>query len=168
MARKKQTPRKTKKRVALTTISPTVRGSPAAGFTTKHTPPLPSQKTWERMMNKLDATYNTDQAMLDKYQEPTAKQWDAIEASDKRYKRPGSKRRKKITSKSKKTKSRVKKNKKLLPVKRNSKKVCVTLMEIARKFPYIAKQVCFHPKVSSFKSLMGTPASSKKKVSTFL
>ena len=62
-------------------------------------------------------------------------------------------------AKSKKTKSRV---------KRNSKKVCVTLMEIARKFPDIAKQVCFHPKVSSFKSIMGTPASAKKKMSTFL
>ena len=166
MARKKQTPKKTKKRVALTTISPTVRGTQAPGFTTTHTPPLPSQKTWERMMDKLDATYNTDQAMLDKYHEPTDTQWDAIEASDKRYKRPGNKRRKKTTPKSKKkTKTRVKKK---IPVKRNSKKVCVTLMEIARKFPDIAKQVCFHPKVSSFKSIMGTPASSKRKVSTFM
>ena len=60
------------------------------------------------------------------------------------------------------------KSKKKKTKKRNSQKVCVTLMDIARKFPDIAKQVCFHPKVSSFKSLMGTPASAKKKVSTFL
>ena len=117
-------------------------------------------------MNSLDTKYNTDQAMLDKYQEPTAAQWDMIEASDPRYHRPGGrkpKRKKKTT-----TKKTIKKKKKKLPVKRGGKKVCVTLMEIARKFPDIAKQVCFHPKVSSFKSIMGTPASAKKKVSTFL
>ena len=102
------------------------------------------------MMNKLDATYPTDQ-------EPMPAQWDA---SDPRYQRPDGKRPKKTTPKTKKT---IKKC-----VKRNSKKVCVTLMEIARKFPDIAKQVCFHPKVSSFKSIMGTPVSSKRKVSTFL
>ena len=130
MARQKQPPKKTKKRNGWTTT------------------PLPNQK--ERMMNKLDATYPTDQ-------ESTPAQWDA---SDPRYQRPDSNRQKKTTPK----KRRVKK----LPVKRNSKKVCVTLMEIARKFPDIAKQVCFHPKVSSFKSIMGTPASAKRKVSTFL
>ena len=100
------------------------------------------------MMNKLDATYPTDQ-------EPMPAQWGA---SDPRYQRPDGK--KKTMPKTKKT---IKKR-----VKRNSKKVCVTLMEIARKFPDIAKQVCFHPKVSSFKSIMGTLASAKKKVSTFL
>ena len=36
------------------------------------------------------------------------------------------------------------KSKKKKTKKRNSQKVCVTLMDIARKFPDIAKQVCFH------------------------
>ena len=89
-------------------------------------------------------------APLPNQKKPTPAQWDAS-----RYQRPGGK--KKTTPKTQKRR-----------VKRNSKKVCVTLMDIARKFPDIAKQVCFHPKVSSFKSLMGTPTSAKKKVSTFM
>lgn len=197
MVRKKQTPRKTKKRVRFTTISPTVRSQFAPGFAPPSTPQgkdLPSQKTWDNMMSNLEAKYNTDQAMLDKYQEPTSAQWDEIEAADPRYRRPKKKRRKKTpkknvsaaalltgamramsakkrTPKKKKKKTAPKKKgscKKKPPVSKRSPKMCLTLMQIARAFPDIAKQVCFHPKVASFKSLMATPASSKRKASTFL
>jgi len=195
MVRKKQTPQKTKKRVRFTTISPTVRSQFAPGFAPPATPQgkdLPSQKTWDTMMSNLEAKYNTDQAMLDKYQEPTSAQWDVIEATDPRYKRPGKKRRKKTPKKKvsaaalltgamramaakkrspKKKKTSPKKKasrKKKPPVSKRSPKMCLTLMQIARAFPDIAKQVCFHPKVESFKSLMATPASSKRKASTFL
>jgi len=34
-------------------------------------------------------------------------------------------------------------------------KTCLTLMELARAFPNIAQQVCFHPKQSTFNSLVG-------------
>lgn len=169
MARKKQTPRKTKKRVALTTLSPTVRGQFAPGFTPPKTTDLPSKTTWKNMMSSLQTQYDTEQAMLDKYHEPTEAQWDLIEASDPRYKRPSNKKRKKRhPSKKQKKKTPMKKRKRNVPTSAKQQKVCRTLMQIAKAFPDVAKQVCFHPKVSSFRSLMAIPASSKKKASTFL
>lgn len=162
MARKKQIPKNTKKRVAFTTISPTVREQYTSGFAPPTT--LPSETTWNNMMKSVDAKYNTDHSILDKYEEPTSAQWDAIEAADPRYKRPKS---------SKKTKTKVKKKasrkkNKTPPRSKKQAKMCLTLMQIARAFPDIARQVCFHPKVSSFKSLMGISPAAKKKVATFL
>ena len=167
MVRVKQTPKKKKKRVALTTLSPTVREQFAPGF--EPPPALPSERTWKSMMANLDQQYNTDQAMLDKYQEPTAAQWKEIEAADPRYKRPTRKRQKKKTT-PKQKKAPLKKKKKPMkpPVRRGAKKVCLTLMELARLFPDIAKTVCFHPKVSSFKSVMSMPPSARRKVASFL
>ena len=43
-------------------------------------------------------------------------------------------------------------------------KTCLTLMELARAFPNIAQQVCFHPKQSTFNSLVGRVPCSKQKV----
>ena len=43
-------------------------------------------------------------------------------------------------------------------------KTCLTLMELARAFPNIAQQVCFHPKQSTFHSLVGQVPRSKQKV----
>jgi len=192
MARKKQTPRKTKKRVQFSTISPTVRGQFAPGFAPPATPQskkLPSQKTWENMMSNLEAKYNTEQAMLDKYQEPTDAQWDIIEAADSRYKRPkkankkprkkkvsgvalltdalnATRKRKRATKRSSGKKKTTRKRKP--PVSRKKGKTCMTLAQIAKAFPDMAHQVCFHPNVASFRSLMSTPASSKRKASTFL
>ena len=165
MVRKKQqTPRKTKKRVALTTISPTVRGQFAPGFEPPKNPDIPSETTWNNMMASLQAQYDTDQAMLDKYHGPTDEQWDLIEASDPRYKRPSKKRGKKKKTPAKK-KTPMKKRK---AAPKSKKKVCMTLMQIVKAFPDFAKKVCFHPKVSSFRSIMAKPTSSKKKASTFL
>ena len=172
MVRVKQTPKKKKKRVALTTLSPTVREQFAPGF--EPPPALPSERTWKSMMANLDQQYNTDQAMLDKYQEPTATQWDAIEAADPRYQRPTQKGKKTTTRKKappqQKAPLKKKKKKKRMkpPVRRGPKKVCLTLMELARLFPDIAKTVCFHPKVSSFKSVMSMPPSARRKVVSFL
>ena len=47
-------------------------------------------------------------------------------------------------------------------------KTCLTLMERARAFPNIAQQVCFHPKQSTFNSLVGRVPRSKQKVAQWL
>ena len=47
-------------------------------------------------------------------------------------------------------------------------KTCMTLMELARAFPNIAHQVCFHPKQSTFNSLVGRVTRSKQKVDQWL
>ena len=47
-------------------------------------------------------------------------------------------------------------------------KTCMTLMELARAFPNIAQQVCFHPKQSTFNSLVGRVPRSKQKADQWL
>ena len=47
-------------------------------------------------------------------------------------------------------------------------KTCMTMMELARAFPNIAQQVCFHPKQSTFNSLVGRVPRSKQKVDQWL
>ena len=47
-------------------------------------------------------------------------------------------------------------------------KTCMTLMELARAFPNIAQQLCFHPKQSTFNSVVGRVPRSKQKVATWL
>ena len=52
--------------------------------------------------------------------------------------------------------------------KSTEQKTCLTLMELARAFPNIAQQVCFHPKQSTFYSLVGRVRRSKQKVAQWL
>ena len=52
--------------------------------------------------------------------------------------------------------------------KRGKQKTCLTLMELAPAFPNIAQEVCFHPKQSTFNSLVGRVARSKQKVAHWL
>ena len=52
--------------------------------------------------------------------------------------------------------------------KATQQKTCLTLMELARAFPNIAQQVCFHPKQSTFNSLVGQVPRSKQKVVQWL
>ena len=47
-------------------------------------------------------------------------------------------------------------------------KTCMTLMEVARAFPNIAQTVCFHPKVSTYRSLVGSIPRGRAKVGTWL
>ena len=47
-------------------------------------------------------------------------------------------------------------------------KTCMTLTELARAFPNIAQQVCFHLKQSTFNSLVGRVPRSKQKVDQWL
>ena len=58
------------------------------------------------------------------------------------------------------------------PMKKKKKpskqKTCLTLMELAQAFPNIAQQVCFHPKQSTFNSLVGRVPRSKQKVAQWL
>lgn len=85
-------------------------------------------------MSSLDTQYNTDEVMLDKYEEPTQAQWDEIEAADPRYNRPQTRKpKKKGTPKRKKT--------------TKSQKKCLSLLQIARALPDIANVLCFHLQV---------------------
>ena len=52
--------------------------------------------------------------------------------------------------------------------KPGQQKTCLTLMELARAFPNIAQQVCFHPKQSTFNSSVGRVIHSKQKVAQWL
>ena len=52
--------------------------------------------------------------------------------------------------------------------KPSKQKTCLTLMELARGLPNIAQQVCFHPKQSTFNSLVGRVPRSKQKVAQWL
>ena len=52
--------------------------------------------------------------------------------------------------------------------KPTKQKTCLTLMELARAFPNIAQQVCFHPKQSTFNSFVGRVPRSKQKVAQWL
>ena len=52
--------------------------------------------------------------------------------------------------------------------KPGKQKTCLTLMELARAFPNIAQQMCFHPKQSNFNSLVGWVPRSKQKVVQWL
>ena len=52
--------------------------------------------------------------------------------------------------------------------KATKQKTCLTLMELARAFPNIAQQVCFHPKESTFNSLVGRVPRNKQKVAQWL
>ena len=59
------------------------------------------------------------------------------------------------------------------PMKKKKKtttkqKTCLTLMELAQAFPNIAQQVCFHPKQSTYNSLVGRVPRSKQKVTQWL
>ena len=56
--------------------------------------------------------------------------------------------------------------KKKTPAKKQ--KTCLTLLELAQAFPNIAQQVCFHPKQSTFHSLVGRVPRSKQKVDQWL
>ena len=47
-------------------------------------------------------------------------------------------------------------------------KTSLTLMELARAFPNMAQQVCFHPNQSTFHSLVGQVPHSKQKVAQWL
>ena len=52
--------------------------------------------------------------------------------------------------------------------KATKQKTCLTLMELAQAFPNIAQQVCFHPKQSTFNSLVGRVPRSKQKVAQWI
>ena len=52
--------------------------------------------------------------------------------------------------------------------KPRQQKTCLTLMELAQAFPNMAQQVCFHPKQSTFNSLVGRVPRSKQKVAQWL
>ena len=52
--------------------------------------------------------------------------------------------------------------------KPGKQKTYLTLMELAQAFPHIAQQLCFHPKQSTYKSLVSRVPRSKVKVAQWL
>ena len=52
--------------------------------------------------------------------------------------------------------------------KPRKQKTCLTLKELARAFPDIAQQVCFHPKQLTYKSFVSRFPATKHKVAQWL
>ena len=72
------------------------------------------------------------------------------------------------TAAQKKQRQRAGRHPPMRPKKPPKAKTCMTLMELARAFPNIAQQVCFHPKQSTFNSVVGRVPRSKQKVAQWL
>ena len=72
------------------------------------------------------------------------------------------------TASQKKQRRRASRHPPMRKKKPGQQKTCLTLMELARAFPNIAQQVCFHPKQSTFNSLVGRVPRSKQKVAQWL
>ena len=96
-----------------------------------------------------------DVAELEGVRLPSEKTWDDIIKRLEKKHGPEKK-----TKKSKVTKRKA-------PASKKKGKTCMTLLELARHFPDVARQVCFHPAVSTFNSVVGGVPSSKRKVATW-
>lgn len=67
-------------------------------------------------------------------------------------------------------KAKTKTAKKRITLKKWEKiqRTCMTLLDLARRFPDMARQVCFYPKQSTFHSLVNRVPPSKHKVVRWL
>ena len=150
MARVKRTPRKRKKRVQ---------------FLDEATPTTDAE-----MMNFIQrkaAEQRQTQPWWDKLASPTKQQWayaNAYHRAEDYAKKRGALR----TPPQKKQRRRAGRQPPMRKKKPPKPKTCMTLMELARAFPNIAQQVCFHPKQSTYNSLVGRVPRSKQKVDQWL
>ena len=150
MVRVKLTPRKRKKRVQ---------------FLDDATPTTDAE-----MMNfiqKKAAEQRQTQPWWDKLASPTKQQWayaNAYHRAEEYAKKRGALR----SPPKKKQRRRAGRHPPMRKKKPPKQKTCMTLMELARAFPNIAQQVCFHPKQSTFNSLVGRVPRSKQKVDQWL
>ena len=151
MVRVKLTPRKRKKRVQ---------------FLDDATPTTDAE-----MMNfiqKKAAEQRQTQPWWDKLASPTKQQWayaNAYHRAEEYAKQRGALR---SPPKKKQQRRRAGRHPPMRKKKPPKPKTCMTLMELARAFPNIAQQVCFHPKQSTFNSVVGRGPRSKQKVATWL
>ena len=151
MVRVKITPRKRKKRVQfLDDATPTTDAEMMNFIQKKAAEQRQTQPWWEKLAS------------------PTKQQWayaNAYHRAEEYAKQRGALR---SPPKKKQQRRRAGRHPPMRKKKPPKQKTCMTLMELARAFPNIAQQVCFHPKQSTFNSLVGRVPRSKQKIAQWL
>ena len=168
MVRVKITPRKRKKRVRFLDEVLADSSRPRASYTPQPTSQADVLKFIQ--MKAAEQRQARPQQWWEKLASPTKQQWARARALDRAE--AYAKKRGALRSPPKKQQRRRagrhppmrKKN----VTSRKKAKTCMTLLELARAFPNIAHQVCFHPKRSTFNSVVGHVPRSKQKVATWL
>ena len=164
MVRVKITPRKRKKRVRLLDEVQADSSRPRASYT----PSFTSDANILKFIHKKAAEQRQTRPLQwwEKLASPTKQQW----AYAKAYHRAEeyAKKRGALRSPPKKTVKQRRRAGRHPPMRKKKPKTCMTLMELARAFPNIAQQVCFHPKQSTFNSVVGRVPRSKQKVAQWL
>ena len=165
MVRVKITPRKRKKRVRFLDEVLADSSRPRASYT----PPPTTDVDVLKFIQKKAAEQRQTQPWWEKLASPTKQQWayaNAYHRAEEYAKQRGA-----LRSPPKKKKAQRRRAGRHPPMRKKKppkQKTCMTLMELARAFPNIAQQVCFHPKQSTFNSVVGRVPRSKHKVATWL
>ena len=163
MVRVKITPRKRKKRVRFLDEVLADSSRPRASYT----PPPTTDAGIMNFIQKKAAEQRQTQPWWEKLASPTKQQWsyaNAYHRAEEYAKKRGALR----SPPKKKQRRRAGRHPPMRKKKPPKQKTCMTLMELARAFPNIAQQVCFHPKQSTFNSLVGRVPRSKQKVDQWL
>ena len=164
MVRVKITPRKRKKRVRFLDEVQADSSRPRASYT----PPPTTDADIMNFIQKKAAEQRQTQPWWEKLASPTKQQWayaNAYHRAEEYAKQRGALR---SPPKKKQQRRRAGRHPPMRKKKPPKPKTCMTLMELARAFPNIAQQVCFHPKQSTFNSVVGRVPRSKQKVATWL
>ena len=164
MVRVKITPRKRKKRVRFLDEVQADSSRPRASYT----PPPTTDADVLKFIQKKAAEQRRTQPWWEKLASPTKQQWayaNAYHRAEEYAKKRGALR---SPPKKKQQRRRAGRHPPMRKKKPPKQKTCMTLMELARAFPNIAQQVCFHPKQSTFNSVVGRVPRSKHKVATWL
>ena len=163
MVRVKITPRKRKKRVRFLDEVLADSSRPRASYT----PPPTTDADIMNFIQKKAAEQRQTQPWWEKLASPTKQQWaypNAYHRAEEYAKKRGALR----SPPKKKQRRRAGRHPPMRKKKPPKQKTCMTLMELARAFPNIAQQVCFHLKQSTFNSLVGRVPRSKQKVDQWL
>jgi len=168
MVRVKITPKKRKKRVRWSDELQAEAGRPRATST-----PIPtSDASIMKLIQQKAAAQKQQQRPLEwweKLASPTKKQWAYAKAYHQAEDYARSRGALRSPPKKKKNpRRRAGRHPPMRKKKPAQPKTCMTLMELARAFPNIAQQVCFHPKQSTYNSLVGRVPRSKQKVAQWL
>ena len=164
MVRVKITPRKRKKRVRFLDEVQADSSRPRASYT----PTPTSDADVLKFIQKKAAEQRQTQPWWEKLASPTKQQWayaNAYHRAEEYAKKRGALR---SPTKKKQQRRRAGRHPPMRKKKPPKPKTCMTLMELARAFPNIAQQVCFHPKQSTFNSVVGRVPRSKQKVAQWL
>ena len=157
MVRVKITPRKRKKRVRFLDEVLADSSRPRASYT----PPPTTDADIMNFIQKKAAEQRQTQPWWEKLASPTKQQWayaNAYHRAEEYAKKRGALR----SPPKKKQRRRARRHPPMRKKKPPKQKTCMTLMELARAFPNIAQQVCFHVKQSTFNSLVGRVPRSKQ------